>query len=84
MDFLSQNQIIGIIMFVIGGLIMSRVTKYERKIDSKVRDPKMKWAVIDGQAAGMMRKKTIIGTTFSVFAFLLSVSGLIMFILEAL
>ncbi len=82
MGFINANMVIGFFIFVVGSVILTLCAKYERKVDAKLRDPKMRYAVIDGGKDDMVRKKNMLGNILAVIGTILSLGGFIFMIIN--
>jgi len=82
MDFINTNQLIGIALFFVGSGIMTWCNRYEAKIDRQLRDPRMRYAVIDGGKDNIKKKKTLVGTLLSILGIGCAIGGIVLFFLN--
>ena len=78
-EFFNESQIPGAVLFFIGIILLTWLSKVEGKQMAKMRDPKLKWAYID--ADGMKRDEvrlrtrrsliiTVVGGGMALFGFI--------------
>ena len=83
MDFINQNQIFGAILFVAGAFILTFCNKYERHMDEKLKDPKLRWAVIDGNKNALLKQKSFRGTLMTVIGLGMAGAGFVLVLMNA-
>ncbi len=72
----------GLVIFAIGIGLLTWCAKVERKELEKMRDPKAKWAFIDGDSESMriLKIRAIRGLTLTVVGIICSLYGFVKFI----
>ena len=79
MDLINKEQIVGIVLFLIGSGILTFCNRYEREVDVKLKDPKVRWAVIDGNKNTLVKEKTVRGTVMALIGVGAALYGLFLF-----
>lgn len=82
MDLFNKNQIFGAVLFFAGVMILTFCNKYERSVDEKLRDPKLRWSVIDGNKNAMLKEKSFRGTVMTVIGLGSAVYGFVLFLMN--
>ena len=82
MDLINQNQIFGAVLFFAGVILLTFCNKYERHMDEKLRDPKLRWSVIDGNKNILLKQKSFRGALMTVIGFGSAASGFILFMMN--
>ncbi len=82
MNFLSQEQIIAVVIFFVGILIMTLCAKYERKVDERLRDPKLKYTLLDGGNEDVVKQKNLVGNILSILGGAIALYGFVTFFLN--
>jgi len=80
MDFINKTQLMGIVLFLIGSGILTYCNRYERETDAKLKDPKIRWAVIDGNKDALLKQKNFRGNIMTVVGFGVAIYGFILFL----
>lgn len=80
MGYLGAEQIIGAILFFVGTGILTLCNRYERGIDEKLKDPKVRWAVIDGNKNTLARQKSRWGTLMTLAGVSSAIYGAVLFL----
>lgn len=82
MDFTNKNQILGVALFLVGSWILTLCRQYENKLDEKFKDPKTRWAVIDGNKNTALKQKSLRGTIMTVVGLAMALYGIVLFLIN--
>lgn len=83
MDFvIVKEQILGIILFVAGIILLTWCSRIERKDEISRRDPAEKWSFIDGERDAEVSKRNIRGLLMTLVGAGMAIFGFISFILN--
>lgn len=82
MNFLAEGQLTAIIIFFVGIFIMTLCSKYERKVNDKLRDPKLKYAMIDGAKDDIVKQRNLVGNILSILGGVIALFGFVTFFLN--
>lgn len=81
MDFtIVKEQILGIIFFVVGLIVLSWCSSIEREDEKSRRDPKEKWSFIDGEREGEIAKRKYRGFIMSLIGGGMALFGFVWFL----
>lgn len=80
--FIVAEQIVGLICLFLGIGVLSFCAKIERKERAVRRDPKEKWAFIDGRKKEEVAHQNIRGMIFTVVGLVLCVYGFVSFMMN--
>jgi len=78
-EFFNESQIPGAVLFFIGIILLTWLSKVEGKQMAKMRDPKLKWAYIDadGKKRDEVKKRnrrsiivTLVGGSMALYGFI--------------
>ena len=79
MDFINKDQLVGMLLFFMGSGILTFCNRYEREVDVKLRDPKNRWAIIEGNKNVLLKEKNFRGTVMTLIGLGASIYGLFIF-----
>ncbi len=83
MDFvIVKEQILGIILFVSGIILLMWCSRIERADEQSRRDPAEKWSFIDGERDAEVSKRNIRGLLMTLVGAGMAIFGFISFILN--
>ena len=82
MDLINQNQIFGAALFFAGVSILTFCNKYERRMDEKLKDSKLRWSVIDGNKNALLKQKSFRGTLMTAIGLGSAATGFILFMMN--
>ncbi|MCH8207968.1 MAG: hypothetical protein IIA62_02755 [Nitrospinae bacterium] len=83
MDFvIVKEQILGIILFVSGIILLTWCSRIEREDEKSRRDPAEKWSFIDGERDAEVAKRNIRGLLMTLVGAGMAIFGFISFILN--
>ena len=80
--FIVAEQIVGLICLILGIGVLTYCAKIERKERAVRRDPKEKWAFIDGQKKEEVSRQNIRGMIMTVVGLGLCVYGFVSFMMN--
>ncbi len=61
---------------------MTLCSKYERKVNDKLRDPKLKYAMIDGAKDDIVKQRNLVGNILSILGGVIALFGFVTFFLN--
>ena len=80
MDLFNKSQIVGVVLFFAGSGILTFCNRYERKVDEKLKDPKIRWAVLDGNKNTLIKEKSVRGTVMTLMGVGMALYGIVLFL----
>lgn len=80
MDFFSKQQLWGVVLFFVGGWILSYCSGWERKRQEQLRDPKVRWAKYGKRKSDVLMPTSVWGTLMTLAGAGLAVWGFILFL----
>ena len=81
-SFIVKEQILGIIFFIAGIIVLVWCSRIEEEDARSRRDPKEKWSFIDGEREGELAKRKYRGLVMVLIGASLAIFGFINFMLN--
>ena len=84
MDFFNESQILGLVLFAVGVFLLNLCAKLERKDYMELRDPKIKWELIDKdeKRVSQMRIKSARGWAMTLIGIGMALYGSVIFFMN--